>query len=74
MLNDEAFICPHIQCIEDEWTEAPQWSKSSYQVDVTEFVQPEVVDGGRDGWEVVSLEAGITQTDSSTQSRQNPPV
>lgn len=48
--------------------------KVSYQVDVAELVQPEVVDGRCDGWEVVGLEAGITETNSGTQSGQNPPV
>lgn len=48
--------------------------KVSYQIHITELVQPEVVDGGGDGWEVVGLEAGITETDSGAQSRQNPPV
>lgn len=49
-------------------------SKVPYQVDITQLIQPEVVDGGRDGWEVVGLESSITETNSSTQSRQNPPV
>lgn len=43
--------------------------KVPYQVDITELVQPEVVDGGCDGWEVVGLEASITETNSGTQSR-----
>ena len=49
-------------------------SKVSYQVDVAELVQPEVVDGGGDGWEVVGLEGSVTETNSSAQPRQNPPV
>ncbi len=48
--------------------------KVSHQVDIAEFVQPEVIDGGCDGWEVVGLEAGITEANSSAQSRQNPSV
>lgn len=53
-----------------------QWDaqKVSYQVDVTELVQPEVVDGGGDGWEVVGLKAGVTVSNSSAQPGQNPPV
>lgn len=45
-----------------------------YQVDVTELVQPEVVDGGGDGREVVGLEAGVTECNSGAQPGQNPPV
>lgn len=48
--------------------------KVPYQVDITQLIQPEVVDGGRDGWEVIGLESSITETNSSAQSRQNPPV
>lgn len=48
--------------------------KVSYQVDITELVKPEVVDGGSDGWEVVGLKSRVTETNSSTQSRQNPSV
>ncbi len=48
--------------------------KVSYQIDIAEFVQPEVIDGGGDSWEVVGLKASITEANSSTQSRQNPPV
>jgi hypothetical protein len=46
----------------------------SHQIDVTELVEPEVVDGCGDSWEVVGLEPCITQTHSSTQTGQNPPV
>lgn len=45
-----------------------------YQVDVTQLVQPEVVDGSCNCWEVVRFECSITQTNSCAQSRQNPPV
>lgn len=48
--------------------------KPSYQVDIAELVEPEVVDGGGDGWKFVSLEAGITESDGGTQPGQNPPV
>lgn len=48
--------------------------KIPYQVDIAELVQPEVVDGGCDGWEVVGLEGSVTEANSSAQSRQNPPV
>lgn len=45
-----------------------------HQVDVTQLVQPEVVDCGGDTWEVIGLEASITETNSGTQSGKNPPV
>lgn len=45
-----------------------------YQVDVTQLVQPEVVDGSCNCWEVVRFECSITQTNSCAQSGQNPPV
>lgn len=45
-----------------------------HQVDITQLIQPEVVDCGGDSWEVVGFEASITETNSSTKSRKNPPV
>lgn len=48
--------------------------KLSYQVDIAELIEPEVVDGGGDGWKVVGLETSVTETNSSTQPGQNPPV
>ena len=45
-----------------------------YQVDITELVKPEVVDGGGDSREVVGFEASITESNSSTQPGQDPPV
>lgn len=48
--------------------------KLSYQVDIAELIEPEVVDGGGDGWEVIGLEASVTETNCRTQPRQNPPV
>lgn len=38
-----------------------------YQIDIAELVEPEVVDGSGDGWEVVRLEASVTERHSSTQ-------
>lgn len=46
----------------------------SYQVYITELIEPEVVDGSGDGWEVVGLEASVTESNSSTQPGQDPPV
>lgn len=48
--------------------------KLSYQVNIAELIEPEVVDGGGDGWKVIGLEARVTETNCSTQPRQNPPV
>lgn len=45
-----------------------------YQVDITQLVQPEVVNGRCDGWEVVGPERSIAQSHSCAQPRENPPV
>lgn len=53
------------------------WSLSkppSYQVDVTQLVEPEVVDGGGDAWEIVGLERSVAESDGGAESRQNPSV
>lgn len=48
--------------------------RASYQVDVAQLVQPEVVDGRGEAREVVGLERGVAEGDGGAQPRQNPPV
>lgn len=48
--------------------------RPSYQVDVTQLVQPEVVDGRGEAREVVGLERSVAEADGGAQPRQNPPV
>lgn len=48
--------------------------QASYQVDVTQLVQPEVVNGRGEAWEVVALERSVAESDGGTQSGQDPPV
>lgn len=48
--------------------------KVPYQINITKLIQPEVVDGCGNAWEVVGLEAGVTESNSSAEPGQNPPV
>lgn len=48
--------------------------QASYQVDVTQLVQPEVVNGRGEAGEVVALERSVAESDGGAQSRQDPPV
>ena len=46
----------------------------TYQVDVAELIQPEVVDGGGAGRELVLLKGLITEAHGVGESAQNPLV
>lgn len=48
--------------------------RASYQVDVAQLIQPEVVDGRGEAREVIGLERGVAEGDGGAQPRQNPPV
>lgn len=45
-----------------------------YQINVTQLIEPEVVDGRGDCWEVVLLESVSTEGHGSTEAGQNPPI
>lgn len=45
-----------------------------YQIDVTELIQPEIVDGSGDCGKIVGLESAITQCYCCAQTRQNPAI
>ena len=47
-------------------------SRHTYKVDIAQFVEEEVVDGGRGEREVVRLETSIARTHRVTESTQDP--
>lgn len=45
-----------------------------YQINITELIQPEIVDGSGDCRKIVGLESVITQRYCCAQTRQNPAI
>lgn len=45
-----------------------------YQIDVTQFVEPEVIDGRGDPREIVGLESGLALDHGGTEAGQDPAV
>lgn len=48
--------------------------RACYQVNIAQFIEPEVVDGCGDCWEIVGLESVSTERHGSTEAGQNPPI
>lgn len=45
-----------------------------YQINITQFIEPEVIDGRGDCWEIVGLEPISAERHGSAEAGQNPPI